>query len=126
LVGRKGVGKSALVNTGSGILRPSGGRVRLDGTDITGRPSEAIVALGITQVPEGRRLFPHMSVRDNLILGAYRRRDGGAVQRDLAWIYELFPILEQRQRQPARSLSGREQQMCAIRRGLMAHPPPPT
>ena len=122
LVGSNGAGKSTLLNTVCGILRPSGGRVRLDGADITGRPSEAIVALGITQVPEGRRLFPHMSVRDNLVLGAYRRRDGGAVQRDLAWIYELFPILEQRQRQPAGSLSGGEQQMCAIGRGLMAKP----
>ena len=122
LVGSNGAGKSTLLNTVCGILQPSGGRVRLDGTDITGRPSEAIVALGITQVPEGRRLFPHMSVRENLILGAYRRRDGRAVQRDLDWIYELFPILDQRQRQPAGSLSGGEQQMCAIGRGLMAKP----
>ena len=122
LVGSNGAGKSTLLNTVCGIVRPSGGRVRLDGTDITGRPSEAIVALGITQVPEGRRLFPNMTVRENLILGAYPRRDGHGIARDLAWIFELFPILEQRQRQPAGSPSGGEQQMCAIGRGLMAKP----
>jgi branched-chain amino acid transport system ATP-binding protein len=122
LVGSNGAGKSTLLNTVCGIIRPLSGRVLLDGEDITARASEAIVALGITQVPEGRRLFPHMTVRDNLILGAYRRRDTDGIRRDLAWIYELFPILEQRQRQPAGSMSGGEQQMCAIGRGLMAKP----
>ena len=122
LVGSNGAGKSTLLNTVCGIIRPLDGRVFLDGADITGRTSEAIVALGITQVPEGRRLFPHMTVRENLMLGAYRRRDSAGVRRDLAWIYELFPILEQRQRQPAGSMSGGEQQMCAIGRGLMARP----
>ena len=122
LVGSNGAGKSTLLNTVCGIIKPLGGRVLLDGTDITGRASEAIVALGITQVPEGRRLFPTMTVRDNLILGAYCRRDAKAIAHDLAWIYELFPILEERQRQPAGSMSGGEQQMCAIGRGLMAKP----
>ena len=122
LVGSNGAGKSTLLNTVCGIIRPLGGRILLEGEDITGRASEAIVGLGVTQVPEGRRLFPHMTVRDNLILGAYRRRDTAAIRRDLAWIYELFPILEQRQRQPAGSMSGGEQQMCAIGRGLMAKP----
>jgi branched-chain amino acid transport system ATP-binding protein len=122
LVGSNGAGKSTLLNTVCGIIRPHAGRVLLDGTDITGRASEAIVTLGITQVPEGRRLFPTMTVRENLILGAYRRHDAKAIARDLAWIYELFPILEERQRQPAGSMSGGEQQMCAIGRGLMAKP----
>ena len=122
LVGSNGAGKSTLLNTVCGIIRPLSGHVLLDGKDITGRASEAIVALGITQVPEGRRLFPHMTVRENLILGAYRRRDADGVRRDLAGIYALFPILEQRQRQPAGSMSGGEQQMCAIGRGLMAKP----
>jgi branched-chain amino acid transport system ATP-binding protein len=122
LVGSNGAGKSTLLNTVSGIIRPLGGRIIFDGTDITGWPSEAIVALGITQVPEGRRLFPHMTVRENLLLGAYRRRDAGGIARDVAWIYELFPILEERQGQAAGSLSGGEQQMCAIGRGLMAKP----
>jgi branched-chain amino acid transport system ATP-binding protein len=122
LVGSNGAGKSTLLNTVCGIIRPLGGRVLLAGADITGWPSEKIVALGITQVPEGRRLFPHMTVRENLILGAYRRRDREGIWHDLAWIYELFPILEERQRQPAGSMSGGEQQMCAIGRGLMAKP----
>jgi len=100
----------------------SPGRVTLDGTDITGWTSEAIVAQGITQVPEGRRLFPQMTVRENLLIGAYRRRDRQAIQRDLDWMYQLFPILSERQRQRAGSMSGGEQQMCAIARGLMARP----
>jgi len=122
LVGSNGAGKSTLLNTICGIVRPTGGRVRLDGTDITGWPSEAIVAEGITQVPEGRRLFPQMTVRENLLIGAYRRRDGQGIQRDIDAMYELFPILKERHRQRAGSMSGGEQQMCAIARGLMARP----
>jgi branched-chain amino acid transport system ATP-binding protein len=122
LVGSNGAGKSTLLNTICGIVRPSAGRVTLDDTDITGWTSEAIVAQGITQVPEGRRLFPQMTVRENLLTGAYRRRDGQGIRRDLGWIYELFPILKERQTQRAGSMSGGEQQMCAIGRGLMARP----
>jgi branched-chain amino acid transport system ATP-binding protein len=122
LVGSNGAGKSTLLNTVCGIVRPTAGRVSLDGTDITGWPSEAIVAEGITQVPEGRRLFPQMTVRENLLTGAYRRRDGQGIQRDIDAMYELFPILKERQRQRAGSMSGGEQQMCAIARGLMARP----
>ncbi|HEX9898527.1 MAG TPA: ABC transporter ATP-binding protein, partial [Candidatus Methylomirabilis sp.] len=117
-----GAGKSTLLNTMCGILRPTAGSVRLEGTDITGWSSETIVARGITQVPEGRRLFPLMSVRENLLMGAYRRRDRVGIQRDLEWVYGLFPILKERQGQRAGSLSGGEQQMCAIARGLMARP----
>jgi len=122
LVGSNGAGKSTLLNTICGIVRPTAGHVRLDGTDITGWPSEAIVAEGITQVPEGRRLFPQMTVRENLLIGAYRRRDGQGIQRDIDAMYELFPVLKERQRQRAGSMSGGEQQMCAIARGLMARP----
>jgi len=122
LVGSNGAGKSTLLNTMCGILRPTAGSVRLEGTDITGWSSETIVARGITQVPEGRRLFPLMSVRENLLMGAYRRRDRVGIQRDLEWVYGLFPILKERQGQRAGSLSGGEQQMCAIARGLMARP----
>lgn len=122
LVGSNGAGKSTLLNTLCGIVRPTAGRVTLDGNDITGWSCEAIVAQGITQVPEGRRLFPQMTVRENLLMGAYRRRDRQAIHRDLHWMYELFPILRDRQRQRAGSLSGGEQQMCAIARGLMARP----
>jgi branched-chain amino acid transport system ATP-binding protein len=122
LVGSNGAGKSTLLNTICGILRPRAGSVSLEGKDITGWSSEAIVARGITQVPEGRRLFPQMSVRENLLMGAYLRQDRAGIQRDLAWIYELFPILKERMAQRAGSLSGGEQQMCAIGRGLMARP----
>jgi len=122
LVGSNGAGKSTLLNAVCGILPPLAGRVVLDDTDITGWPTEAIVARGITQVPEGRRLFPHMTVRDNLLMGAYRRRERKGSERDLAWVHELFPILKERERQPAGSMSGGEQQMCAIGRGLMAKP----
>ena len=122
LVGSNGAGKSTLLNTICGIVRPIAGRVVLDGADITGWTSEAIVARGITQVPEGRRLFPQMTVRENLLMGAYRRRDGRAVERDIEWMFELFPVLRDRQRQRAGSMSGGEQQMCAIARGLMARP----
>ncbi len=122
LVGSNGAGKSTLLNSMCGLLRPTAGSVQLEGADITGWGSEAIVARGITQVPEGRRLFPLMSVRENLLMGAYRRRDRVGIQRDLEWVYGLFPILKERQGQRAGSLSGGEQQMCAIARGLMARP----
>ena len=122
LVGSNGAGKSTLLNSICGIVRPTAGRVTLDGTDITGWTSEAIVAEGITQVPEGRRLFPQMTVRENLLMGAYRRADRQGVLRDIEGMYELFPILKERQRQRAGSMSGGEQQMCAIARGLMARP----
>jgi branched-chain amino acid transport system ATP-binding protein len=122
LVGSNGSGKSTLLNAICGIVRPTRGRVVFDGHDITGLASEAIVARGITQVPEGRRLFPRMSVRENLLMGAYRRRDHAGVHRDLDWMYELFPILKDRASQRAGSMSGGEQQMCAIARGLMAKP----
>ncbi len=122
LVGSNGAGKSTLLNSICGIIRPTAGSVHLEGADITGWSSEAIVARGITQVPEGRRLFPLMSVRENLLTGAYRRRDRVGIQRDLEWVYVLFPILKEREAQRAGSLSGGEQQMCAIARGLMARP----
>jgi ABC-type branched-subunit amino acid transport system ATPase component len=122
LVGSNGAGKSTLLNTVCGIIRPKGGRVRFEGTDITGWTPEAIVAKGITQVPEGRRLFPQMSVHENLLMGAYRRRDRKDIDRDVEWVYELFPRLMERRSQRAGSMSGGEQQMCAIGRGLMARP----
>ena len=122
LVGGNGAGKSTFLNTISGIVRPSAGRIVFNGRDISGFTPEAVVACGITQVPEGRRLFPDMTVRENLLMGAYRRKDGRAVERDLAWICELFPRLEERKTQRAGSMSGGEQQMCAIGRGLMARP----
>jgi len=122
LVGSNGAGKTTLLNTICGILSPWKGRVLLEGKDITGLASEKIVALGITQVPEGRRLFPQMTVRENLLMGAFRRSDKAGIQDDLLRVYKLFPRLLERQSQKAGTMSGGEQQMCAIGRGLMARP----
>jgi branched-chain amino acid transport system ATP-binding protein len=121
IVGSNGAGKSTLLKVLSGIITPTSGQIRFDGEDITGLPSEDIVARGIIQVPEGRRLFPEMSVRENLLMGAFARQDAG-IERDVDWIYELFPILGERRQQEAGSLSGGEQQMCAVARGLMGRP----
>lgn len=121
LVGSNGAGKSTLLKVISGILTPMRGKVTYAGTDITGVPSERIVSQGIVQVPEGRRLFPEMSVEENLLMGAYARGDG-SIQEDLDWVYDLFPILGERRQQEAGSLSGGEQQMCALARGLMGRP----
>lgn len=121
LVGSNGAGKSTILKVISGILAPMSGQILFAGADITPLPSEQIVARGIIQVPEGRRLFPEMSVEENLLMGAYARRDDG-IQKDLRWVYDLFPILDERRRQEAGSLSGGEQQMCALARGLMGRP----
>ncbi len=121
VLGSNGVGKSTLNNTLSGIVPARAGRVRFDGADITGRDPAAIVAAGLIQVPEGRRVFPNLTVRDNLLLGAYRR--GGRTRRQtLERVVETFPRLQERFSQLAGTLSGGEQQMLAIGRGLMADP----
>ena len=122
LVGSNGAGKTTLLNTVCGILSPWNGSVLLDGKEITGFASEHIVNLGITQVPEGRRLFPQMTVRENLIMGAYLRSDRDGIEKDLLRVYKLFPRLLDRKDQKAGTMSGGEQQMCAIGRGLMARP----
>lgn len=123
LVGSNGAGKTTLLRAVSGLLRPTGGRIVFDGRDLAGAPPEQVLDAGIAHVPEGRRLFAAMSVRDNLLMGAYLRSDGaGAVAADLERMYTLFPILRERQRQDAGTLSGGEQQMCAIARGLMSAP----
>lgn len=121
LVGSNGAGKSTLIKVISGLLRPQGGEIRFGGQRISGLDSEVIVNRGITQIPEGRRLFPEMSVEENLFMGAYMRRDG-RIKEDLKWVYSLFPRLEERRTQLAGSLSGGEQQMCALARGLMSRP----
>lgn len=121
IVGSNGAGKSSLLKVLSGILTPTSGQILFAGGDITGLPSEDIVSRGIIQVPEGRRLFPEMSVKENLLMGAFARRDEG-IEEDLNWIYGLFPILGERREQEAGSLSGGEQQMCALARGLMGRP----
>ena len=122
ILGANGAGKTTILNCISGVVRPSGGRIRLMGEDITGAAPDAVVARGVVQVPEGREIFAHMSVRDNLELGAYLRRDKDAVAGDLDRVFDYFPILTERARQAAGTLSGGEQQMLMIGRALMAKP----
>ena len=121
LLGSNGAGKSTLNNTLSGLQRPFAGTITFDGADITGWPSARIVAHGLVQVPEGRRVFPNLSVRDNLELGSYRRGGSGR-GRNLERVTTIFPRLKERWRQLAGTLSGGEQQMLAIGRGLMSEP----
>lgn len=122
LVGSNGAGKSTLLRTISGQLAPSAGSIRFDSAEIGGARPDMILKAGIAHVPEGRRLFRGLTVRDNLLLGAYLRTDTKAVADDLEWVFELFPILRERQRQDATTLSGGEQQMCAVGRGIMSRP----
>ena len=121
LIGANGAGKSTTLNTISGLLKPESGNVRFDGQDITGWRADRVTALGLVQVPEGRQIIATMSVLENLMMGAYRRRDG-EVKRDLDSIFERFPRLAERRNQKAGSLSGGEQQMLAVGRALMARP----
>jgi len=122
IVGSNGAGKTTLLRTISGLLAPTAGRILLEGRPLTGLAADEILARGIAHVPEGRRLFRGLSVRDNLLLGAYLRRDGVEIRRDLDYVLSLFPVLRERARQDATTLSGGEQQMCAIGRGIMARP----
>jgi branched-chain amino acid transport system ATP-binding protein len=122
LIGSNGAGKTTLLRCLSGILRPSAGTIAVDGCDMTNATSADMVRAGVAHVPEGRRLFSAMSVRDNLLMGAYLRDDKNAVAADLERVYTMFPILADRRRQDAGTMSGGEQQMCAIGRGLMAAP----
>jgi len=121
VLGSNGAGKSTLNNTLSGLLRPSAGSIRFDGVEIAGVKPAAIVALGLIQVPEGRRVFPNLSVRDNLEMGSYRRGRAHRA-RNLDRVSTIFPRLRERMDQRAGTLSGGEQQMLAIGRGLMAEP----
>ena len=122
LVGANGAGKTTLLNTISGLLRPTSGSVGFQGKRIDGLMSHAIVELGLSHIPEGRKLFPDMSVRENLEMGAYNKRVWKHKQETLDKVYQLFPILKARQGQLARTLSGGEQQMVAMGRGLMSRP----
>ena len=122
IVGSNGAGKTTLLRTISGLVPATSGRISFAGEDITALHSDRILARGIAHVPEGRRLFRGLNVRDNLLLGAYLRRDGAEVRRDLEYVFTLFPILHERQWQDATTLSGGEQQMCAIGRGIMSRP----
>jgi branched-chain amino acid transport system ATP-binding protein len=121
VVGANGAGKTTLLNTIAGLLRPVAGTIRLDGTAIGGWPAERIVQAGLCLVPEGRQVVAPLSVEENLLVGAYSRRDGG-IRRSLDAIYARFPRLAERRRQMAGLMSGGEQQMLAIGRAMMARP----
>ncbi len=122
LIGSNGAGKSTALMAVSGLRPLSSGRITLEGEPIDGLPPEAIVARGVVQVPEGRRIFTRMSVRENLLMGAFLRRDRDGIARDLARVLDLFPLLRDRLKQNAGTLSGGEQQMLAIARALMGRP----
>ena len=122
LIGANGAGKSTTLMTTSGIHTPVEGSIYFEEQDITNTSAEDRVALGISQVPEGRLIFPDMTVLENLELGAYSRSDKQVIREDLSRIFQFFPVLEERQKQRGGSLSGGEQQMLAIGRALMSHP----
>jgi branched-chain amino acid transport system ATP-binding protein len=122
LIGANGAGKSTLLKTISGLLKPKKGNITFDGVTIAGKQTQYIVKRGISQVPEGRRVFATMSVEENLELGAYLRSDKRGVKTDFEKVYELFPRLLERKKQAAGTLSGGEQQMLAMGRALMAKP----
>ena len=122
LAGSNGAGKSTLMKGLVGTLRPLSGQILFQKKDISALRPYARVPLGISLVPEGREIFYWMTAEENIGLGAYLRRDSDGIQKDLEWIYQLFPVLKERRSQQAGTLSGGEQQMCAIARGLMASP----
>lgn len=122
LIGANGAGKSTILMSICGIVPPQSGEILFNGTTITGKALDKIVALGLSQVPEGRHIFPDLTVAENLDMGAFLRKDTRQMQQDLDHVYSLFPILAERRHQPGGNLSGGEQQMLAISRALMARP----
>ncbi|RUL54707.1 MULTISPECIES: ABC transporter ATP-binding protein [Lysinibacillus] len=122
LIGANGAGKSTLLKTLSGLLKPKQGTILYYTQQIGGKPAQGIVKSGISHVPEGRRVFSNMSVEENLELGAYLRNDRDGIKKDMNYVYELFPILDERRKQLSGTLSGGEQQMLAMGRALMAKP----
>lgn len=122
LIGANGAGKTTTLRTVSGLKKPTNGEILLDGTDITATSAQDRVKMGISHAPEGRRIFSTMTVLENLELGAFLRRDKGAISKDLQMVYGRFPILSDRKKQIAGTLSGGEQQMLAIGRALMSRP----
>jgi branched-chain amino acid transport system ATP-binding protein len=122
VVGPNGAGKTTLLRAISGLIAPRGGRVIFEGTELAGRPPYEVVAHGIAHVPEGRRLFPQLTVAENLKMGAYLPTARAHFRESLARVYALFPVLAERQAQRAGSLSGGEQQMLAVGRALMSRP----
>jgi branched-chain amino acid transport system ATP-binding protein len=122
LIGSNGAGKTTTLRSISGIVPPREGSIYYLGQDITGMPGHAVASIGIAQSPEGRRIFPRMTVLENLEMGAFTRKDGAAIRADIERVYEMFPRLKERQKQKAGTMSGGEQQMLAMGRALMAQP----
>ncbi len=122
LIGANGAGKSTTLRTISGLVKASSGSITYDGTELLGMPINKILEAGIAQVPEGRRVFANLTVLENLKAGAYLRKDKDGIEKDIQWVYELFPRLQERSWQLAGTLSGGEQQMLAVGRGLMSRP----
>ena len=122
LLGANGAGKTTTLRSIQGLNRPRQGSIRFQGRDITSTAAHRIVKLGIAQSPEGRRLFPRMTVTENLEMGAFQRNDRSAIKEDMDHVFTLFPRLQERRNQKAGTMSGGEQQMCAIGRALMARP----
>ncbi|MBR2353789.1 MAG: ABC transporter ATP-binding protein [Clostridia bacterium] len=122
LIGANGAGKTTTLHTITGLLRPKQGKILYKGNDITHTPAHKIVSMGMVHVPEGRRIFQGLSVYDNLLLGAYSRKDKANIQKDMEEVFKQFPRLEERRRQLAGTLSGGEQQMLAMGRALLANP----
>ena len=122
LIGANGAGKTTTLKAISGVLPPAGGRISFEGEDITRASARRILQLGIAHCPEGRRVFPYMSVRENLEMGCFLRSDRAGIEADLQRLFERFPILADRREQAAGTLSGGEQQMLAISRALMSRP----
>jgi len=122
LIGSNGAGKSTTLKTISGLLKPRQGGITLDGQRIDGLPAHEIVQRGICQAPEGRRIFPRLTVEENLEMGAYARTDLAGIREDMERVFALFPVLKERRHQVGGTLSGGEQQMLAIGRGLMSRP----
>jgi branched-chain amino acid transport system ATP-binding protein len=122
LIGANGAGKTTTLKAISGLLTPAEGKIVFDGTDITTASARKILSLGLAHCPEGRHVFPHMTVEENLEMGSYLRKDRKAIAADLARIFEQFPRIAERRQQPAGTLSGGEQQMLAIARALMSKP----
>jgi branched-chain amino acid transport system ATP-binding protein len=122
LLGANGAGKSTTLRSINGLQRPRQGSIHFEGRDITSTPAHEIVKRGISQSPEGRRLFPRMTVTENLEMGAFQRTDKAGIKEDMDRVFELFPRLKERRSQKAGTMSGGEQQMCAMGRALMARP----
>ena len=122
LIGANGAGKSTTLRTISGLVKAESGSITYDGKELLGLSINKILEQGIAQSPEGRRVFPNLTVLENLKIGAYLRKDRDGIEKDIRWIYELFPRLEERHWQPAGTLSGGEQQMLAVGRALMSRP----